>query len=446
MNRKTFLKTGALGVAAAIGSRRLVAAPSAPASAPAQAAAADTAAGPAALPACDSAAPEKFWAAVRAQFPVAREQGYAYFNTGGLGPASERVLATFATFTRKLQARSETGHAWFDEAREALARFLGAGKDEVSFTRNATEGNATVAAGLDLRRGDEVIFETHAHPGGSFPWLSLQKQKGIVTKLFEPSPAGARENLDRIAALVTPRTRVIQVSHVTAPTGLLMPVAEIAKFCHDGRSIWFHVDAAQSAGMFPYSLREIGCDSCAASGHKWLGAPHESGVFYVRKERQGELPPPLAGAYSGDVPGETLPGELVYTTGSVRYEYGTRSAAMAMAVAETVKFQEEVGRERIAARGRALATQVRDGLARIAGVELLTPPVLGGMAASMVTFRAPRMDHTKLFGLLLSGHGLRTRPVSEQGLNALRVSTHLFNTPGECARLVEAVGKILTAS
>lgn len=438
MNRKTFLKTGVLGAAAVIGSRRLKAAPPAPAQ--------TDDAGPAALPAYDSAAPEKFWAAVRAQFPVAREQGYAYFNTGGLGPASERALAAFAARTRQLQRRSETGHAWFDEAREALARFLGAGKDEVSFTRNATEGNATVSAGLDLRRGDEVIFETHAHPGGSFPWLNMQKQKGIVTKLFEPSPAGAGENLDRIAALVTPRTRVIQVSHVTAPTGLIMPVAEIAKFCRDGRSIWFHVDAAQSAGMFPYSLREIGCDSFAASGHKWLGAPHESGVFYVRKERQGELPPPLAGAYSGDVPGETLPGELVYTADSARYEYGTRSAAMAMAVAEAAKFQEEIGRERIAARGRALAAQVRDGLARIAGVELLTPPAAGGMAASMVTFRAPRMDYTKLFGLLLGGHGLRARPVGEQGLNALRVSTHLFNTPAECARLVEAVGKILNAS
>jgi selenocysteine lyase/cysteine desulfurase len=431
MNRKTFLKTGTFGiVAATLGASRLKSAPPAPPTLPASPA----------LPACDAAAPETFWEAVRAQYPLTRD--LAYFNTGGLGPASERVLATFETLTRKLQERSETGHGCFDQAREVLARFLGAGKDEICFMRNATEGNATVSAGLDLRRGDEVIFDSHAHPGGSYPWLNMQKTKGIVTKLFEPSIVSPEENYERIAALVTPRTRVIQVSHVTAPTGLLMPVGAIAKLCR-GRGIWFHVDAAQTAGMFPHNLRDIGCDSYATSGHKWLGAPHETGVFYVRRDRQDELPPPLVGAYSGDTPGGLLPGEFSYAKTAVRYEYATRNAAMVMAVAEAAKFQEEIGRERIAARGRALAAQVRDGLSRIAGVELLTPHASTGLTASIVAFRSPRLDCNKFFGRLLGEFKLRTRPVSEQGLDALRVSTHLFNTPAECARLVEGVEKVM---
>lgn len=434
MNRKTFLKTGALGLAtAALGASRLKA----------DAAASSSAAGAIAipvLPAYDTVSPETFWDAVRAQYPLTRE--LAYFNTGGLGPASERALSTFETITRKLQQRSETGHAYFDQAREVLARFLGANKDEIAFMRNATEGNATVSAGLDLRHRDEVIFDSHAHPGGSYPWLNMQKTKGIVTKLFEPSTVSPAENYERIAALITPRTRVIQVSHVTAPTGLLMPVAELAKLCRE-RGIWFHIDAAQTAGMFPYDLHEIGCDSYATSGHKWLGAPHESGVFYVRKDRQDELVPPLVGAYSGDTPGGILPGEFSYTQSAVRYEYATRNAAMVMAVAEAAKLQEEIGRERIAARGRALAAQVRDGLARIAGVELLTPPASSGVTASIVAFRSPRIDFTKLFGRLLGEYKVRARPVSEQGLNALRVSTHLFNSPAECARLVEGMEKIM---
>src|SRR6185436_7748286 len=131
--------------------------------------------------------------------------------------------------------------------------FLGAEPTEIAFVRNATEGNAIVAAGLALTKGDEVIFESHAHPGGSFPWLNQQKLRGVVVKLFDPDPRDPAGNVARISALLTPRTRVVQVSHVTAPTGILMPVAAIAKLCRD-RGVWFHVDGAQSAGMIPFSV------------------------------------------------------------------------------------------------------------------------------------------------------------------------------------------------
>jgi cystathionine beta-lyase/cystathionine gamma-synthase len=149
---------------------------------------------------------------------------------------------------------------------------------------------------LTVKAGDEVIFESHAHPGGSFPWLNQAKLRGIVVKLFEPDPRDGAGNVARIAALMTPRTRVVQGSHVTAPTGVVMPVAAIAKLCRD-RGVWFHVDGAQSAGMFPFSLREIGCDSFATSGHKWLGGPLETGVLFVQRARLDEVAPVLVGAY-----------------------------------------------------------------------------------------------------------------------------------------------------
>src|SRR5690606_28201158 len=119
----------------------------------------------------------------------------------------------------------------------------------------------------DLREGDEVILESHAHPGGSFPWLNQEKLRGVCVKVFEPDAFSAAGNLARIESLVTTRTRVVQVSHVTAPTGIVMPVGAIAQFCRE-RDFWFHVDGAQSAGMFPFSLQGLGCDSFATSGHK----------------------------------------------------------------------------------------------------------------------------------------------------------------------------------
>ena len=393
------------------------------------------------LPQFDERSPEAFWTAVRAQFSF--EPSLTYFNTGGLGPASLPVQAKVAELTAQLQKKSEHGHELFAGAREVVAKFLGADPAEIAFVRNATEGNAIIAAGLKLGAGDEVIFESHAHPGGSLPWLNQEKLRGVVVKLFEPDPRDPAGNIARITALMTPRTRVVQVSHVTAPTGIVMPVAAIARLCHE-RGVWFHIDGAQTAGMFPFSVRELGGDSFATSGHKWWGGPLETGVLFVRRERIDDVAPTLVGAHSGELDSPSLPAKFELVAGAQRFEYGTRNAAAAVGLAEAVRFQEEIGRERIAARGRSLAMQVRAGLAGIKGVEILTPES-PAMCASMVTFRSAAVPYDRMFGQLFKDHGFRCRPVTEQTLNAVRVSLHLFNSPAECDALVAAVEKIVRA-
>lgn len=395
---------------------------------------------PLALPAFDERTPEAFWSAVRAQFSLSRD--LIYFNTGGLGPTSEPVLNVMAEATRKLQARAEHGHGLFTEARVVVARFLGAEPAEIAFVRNATEANSIVAAGLKLTAGDEVIFETHAHPGGSFPWLNQEKLRGIKVKLFEPDPNDPAGNVSRITKLMTARTRAVQVSHITAPTGIVMPVVDIGKACRE-RGIWFHLDGAQSAGMIPVAMRELGCDSYATSGHKWMAGPLETGVLFVKQERLGDVSPVLVGAYSGDL--ESLPGELKLASTAVRYEYGTRNSVAAVGLAEAVKLQERIGTRRIAERGRIMIEQVRSGLSKLSGVEILTPRE-PSMCASMITFRAKAVPYDQLFGRLLKDYAIRARPVSEQRLNALRVSTHMFNSPAECEKLVVGMEKILRSA
>lgn len=422
LDRRTFLRHATLG-AAGIGTVVTL-----------------SAATGAALPAFDEQEPEAFWAAVRALYPLARN--LTYFNTGGLGPAARPVLAVAAEITRQLQEKSEHGHERLAGARASVARFLGAEPAEIAFVRNATEGNAIVAAGLNLTAGDEVIYESHAHPGGSFPWLQQHRLRGVVVKVFEPDPQDAAGNVARIAALCTRRTRVVQVSHITAPTGIVMPVGEIARLCRE-RGVWFHVDGAQSAGMIPISLRALGCDSYATSGHKWLGGPLETGLLSVRRERMDEVAPVLIGAHAADIDNAT--GEFRLAADAMRYEYGTRNAAAILALAEAVRFQEEIGRERIAARGRALAERVRAGLARLPGIEILTPAA-PGLSAAMITFRTARLPHDQLFNRLMKEHTIRCRPVTEEKLNAVRVSTHVFNTPAQCDALVAAVDSILRKS
>ena len=341
--------------------------------------------------------------------------------------------------TRRLQSRVEHGHELLAGARATLARFLGADPAEISFVRNATEGNSVIAGGLKLSAGDEVIFESHAHPGGWYPWAQQHRLRGVVVKTFEPDPRDPAVNLARIRALCTARTRVVQVSHVTAPTGIVMPVDDIARFCRE-RGIWCHLDGAQSAGMIPFSLHAIGCDSFATSGHKWMGGPLETGVLYVRRDRLDEVAPVHVGSYSGEL--DEGNGDLRITGDALRYEYGTRTPAAPLGLAAAVELQERIGRERIAAHGRTLASRMAEQLAPLPGVEVLSP-VAGPLAGAMVTFRTSVMPYDVLFKRLFYGNGFRCRPVSEEKLNAVRVSAHVFNTPAECDALIATTADIL---
>lgn len=386
-----------------------------------------------ALPAFDAANPEAYWRAVRAGYPLLDDP--VYLNTGGLGPVSQRVLDRVFTTMRQLQEHSETGHALLKPAREVLARFLGVPPTEICFVRNATEATSIIAAGLTLAAGDEVIFESHAHPGGAFPWLNQTRQRGVVVRLFEPDASSPEANLARIQALVTPRTKVIQVSHITCTTGLVFTVAAIASYAR-ARDIWFHIDGAQAVGMIPVNLAAIGADSYAISGHKWLGGPHETGVLHLRTDRLEAVAVTGVGAHSAEL--AHLPGDLKLEPAAWRHEYGTRNAGLIAGLAEAVRLQEEIGRDRIAAYSCGLAARLLTELAAVPDITVLTPSP-EAMRAAMTTISHARADAHKLSGYLQTKHRLRCRPVTEQGLQAVRISTHVFNSPADCERVITGV-------
>jgi len=372
-----------------------------------------------------------YWRQVRSLYPLTHER--AYLNTGGLGPSPYPVLDRVHQTMMDLQRISEHGHSMIMQAREPVAAFLGADPQEIAFTRNATEGNSTVASGLQLSRGDEVIFEAHAHPGGAIPWMSRAKRDGIKVKIFEPDPDSADINLERINEQITDRTRVIQVSHVTAPTGIRMPVDRIRELAHD-RGIWFHIDGAQSAGMFPFNLHEIGCDSYATSCHKWMCAPVGTGVIYVKNDRLDEVYPTEVGAYSDN--GYKLPDVFGYNPTAQRFESGTRDATSIVGLVAATEFMNEIGLDRVARRNRSLATYLQSRLSEIPEVSILSPGS-EELAAPMTTYKVEGVPYQELSRFLSEEFQLRCRVVSERGLNALRVSTHIFNFEYECDRVVE---------
>jgi selenocysteine lyase/cysteine desulfurase len=384
----------------------------------------------------DTASDERFWSFVREQFPLTRER--VYLNTGGLGASPYAVIDAVVSRLNELEKISETGHseALWAGIKQKAAKLLGCEAEEITYTRNATEGINIVCNGLPLKRGDEVITTTHEHVGNAVPWLARQKRDGIVLKLFEPSTKSAAENLDRIARLISKRTRVISVPHATTTTGQVLPVKEIAAMAK-AKNLWFFIDGAQTAGMLNFSLRDIGCEAYATSGHKWLLGPKGTGLLFVRKDMLEVIQPLSVGAYS-DKSHDLQTGELTFHPTAQRYEYGTVSAPLFAGLGAAIDFLMKIELQNVWARDAALSTAFLNGLREISNVELLSPLDQAERGA-MITFKMKNIDHLKLQSFLAEKYKLRTRGVGEAGLNALRVSWHLYNSFEEVNRVLEGV-------
>ncbi len=375
-----------------------------------------------------------FWELVRAQFPVTAHK--SYMNCGTSGPSPLPVLAKVRQTLEQLAASGEYG-GW-ETARTSLARFVDVADEEICLTHNTTEGINIVAGGLPLKAGDEVVMTSHEHAGNALPWLNMAKLKGIVIKVFEPQSTAAG-NLERIASLLNPKTRVVAVPHITCTAGHVLPVKDISALCRD-KGVWSFVDGAHGTGMMPLSLRELGCDFYASCCHKWLLAPAGTGYLYVREGLLDTLSPYFLGALADSgwevsLERQTLQG---YAPSASRYDYGTQSSVLYQGVVAATAFMDMLGMEKIWAHSSGLAGRLQQKLLALDGkVEMLTPTEDVSRAA-MVGFRVKGRNYREL-GNAVSAANFRIRLVPESGLDALRVSTHIMNTPEEVDRLAELV-------
>ncbi|MGD2152384.1 MAG: aminotransferase class V-fold PLP-dependent enzyme [Gemmatimonadales bacterium] len=383
-----------------------------------------------------SSEPER-WRAVRDQFLL--EPGYTYLNTAGLGPSPRPVISAYQEGWLELEERCETGHGRRAEVRGRVCEFLGCGADELAFTRSATESMNLVARGLQLADGDEIVMTTHEHPGGAMPWFGVREETPIETRLIEPGAGGA-DTLERVRGALTARTRVVMMCHITCTTGTVMPVRQIAELCR-ARGIASVIDGAQAIGQIPVDLRALSCDFYVASGHKWTLGPKGTGLLYVRDEWLDRWRPSYVGAYS-DSRFDLAAGIFERLRAASASEYGTRNTPLVVGLGAAFDFLSTIGMETVAARGAELAARLREGLSRLRDAEILTPD---DAAAAILTFRLPAAggDPWDWCNRLRREHGLRLRPVGEAGLDAVRASTHIFNSEEEVDRLVEALGTLL---
>jgi selenocysteine lyase/cysteine desulfurase len=380
---------------------------------------------------------EEYWSEIQRAFDADRTM--INLNNGGCSPTPSHVLEAMI---RDLRFSNElpVEHMWrvleprIESVRRDLAREFGCDPEEMAITRNASEANETMIFGLDLKPGDEVIVTNQNYGRMITSWEQRVRREGIVLKQvsFKLPPPSQEYLVDRFRQAITPRTRVIEVTHITNLSGQIMPVREIVELARP-RGIEVFVDGAHAFAHFPFTRDQLGCDFYGTSLHKWLLAPIGTGFLYVRKEKQGKLWPLMAAPASMD---ENIR----------KYEeIGTHPAANHNAISAALAFHQGIGSERKIARLRYLRDRwARRLLKESDRVQILTQldtPYGGGIGLVHVE----GLDVGKLGGWLLDRHRIVSTPIGHPEFTGLRVTPNVYTTIDEVdiftEKMLEAIRK-----
>jgi selenocysteine lyase/cysteine desulfurase len=306
-----------------------------------------------------------------------------------------------------------------EDTRTKVASFLGASADEIAITRNTTEGNTILSHGVDLKQGDEILLTAFEHASNRETWRRQAKRYGFVVKLVEfPMPP---ENPDVIVkafeAAMTSRTRVMHFANPVPGTGCFLPVKELAQLAHTKDVLCF-VDGAHSVGHVQFNLKDWNVDGYACNAHKWLTGPAGAGMLYVKEDVQERVWPNIS-----ILPWDRPP------KGARKYSLsvGRRPWPVVAALADTLDFQNAVGRQRIEQRTRGLGMYLRRKAAEIPGVKITTPSD-PAMSAGVSTIGVERATGAKLKEYLRQKFDIYV-PGGSNSLGApVRISTHYYNT------------------
>ena len=370
---------------------------------------------------------DQAWAHVRPHFLLPED--LAYLNNASLGMPPASVVDAVAQGYRAISEEPLHGkHALQEriatEVVPGLARLLGARPGELVLTRNASEALHLQTVGLDLRPGDEVIITAQEHPAGRRPWEFRAGRDDIrVTEVFIPSPlTSSADVLERMAAAVSPRTRALAFCHVTRG-GHRYPVAELCRFARD-RGLVSLVDGAQAVGQFPVNLGALGCDAYSASLHKWMLGPSGTGLLYVREGARAQIRTEFAPDATLEAPQLGPPGTM---------DFPVRAA-----LADAITFVETLGLHRIEGRCRHLSDYLKDRLSTVDGVRLLSGTEETSAPGSTI-FEKDGLDAVEAVGALEIQARAHIDEHQRDGHDAIRVSTHVYNTRAEIDRLVDAL-------
>jgi isopenicillin-N epimerase len=425
MTRREFL--GAVGRPAALGAVAAAFDPVGLAAAVSRAAAH-------AEPAADTAGDESFWFEIQQAFTV--DRSVVNLNNAGVSPSPAAVQAAqkrYLDFSNSMPppvALWEVLEPQRETVRERLARAFGTGGEEIALVRNSSEGLQICQLGFDLRHGDEVLTTNQDYPRMIAAFEQRARREGIALKQFSlPVPAEDDEEIvDLFRRNLTPRTKLILMCHVINLTGQVLPVKRVVELGRE-RGIPVIVDGAQSFAHLEFDHADLDCDYFATSLHKWLFAPHGTGMLYVKRDKIRDLWPLMAApaALAGDI--------------RKFEEIGTHPAAQNLAIAEALTFHEGIGARRKAARLRHLRDRWALRLAAHDRMRLHTS-LRPGKSCAIANVEIVGVDTRRLADHLWKRHRILVTPIVHPEFSGVRVSPSVYTTPGEIDLFSEAMERI----
>jgi isopenicillin-N epimerase len=350
-----------------------------------------------------------------------------FLNHGSFGACPRPVFEQYQRWQRELErqpveflARRYPG--LIEEAKARLAAYVGARTDDLVFVPNATAGMNVAARSLQLGPGDEVLLTTHEYGAVDFLWADVCARTGatLVRRHVEPGP----DLVDALWAAVTPRTRVISVSHITSATALRFPVEQICRRAR-AEEIPTVVDGAHAPGQLDLDLDALGADFYAGNCHKWLCAPKGAGFLWVRPEHQSATAPLVVGWSERE---ESF---------AARHRWqGTQDPAAYLAVPAAIEFQADHGWSQVRAACRALAVEAGRRLGEL-GWQQLAPD--GAWLGQMVAVELPDCDTEDLKRRLYERHRVEVPVYRWQDRGFVRASFQGYNDEADLEAFVDAL-------
>jgi len=374
---------------------------------------------------------EAYWTEIQRAFDVDRTM--VNLNNGGCSPAPTHVLEQMI---RDLKFSNElpVDHMWrvleprIESVRRDLARDFGCDPEEMAITRNASEANEIMILGLDLKPGDEIVVTNQNYGRMLTTWRQRARRDGIVLKeiSFKVPPPSQQYLVDQFKAAITPRTKVIEVTHITNLTGQIMPVKELMALARP-LGIEVFVDGAHSYAQFPFKRDDLDCDYFGTSLHKWLLVPIGAGFLYVRKDKQKKLWPMMA-----------APPEMDENVRKYE-EIGTHPAANHNAISAALAFHRAIGADRKIARLRWLRDRWAKRLLKENDRVRVLTPLDSPYGGAIGFFTVAGMDMAKLNGWLVEKHRIINTLITHPEFTGLRITPNVYTTPDEVDLFAEKV-------
>lgn len=383
----------------------------------------------------DAARDEDFWFDVQQSFSITR--GITNLNNGGVSPSPRMVTEAFVryiwqqedvtayTMWQILEPQSET-------IRTGLAQEFGCDREEIAIVRNASEALEAVLFGLDLRSGDEVLTTTQDYPRMLTTLRQRELRDGVkLTTIKVPiPPKDPQEITDAFARAITPKTRVILISHVINITGQIVPVKDICALGRD-KGIEVVVDGAHAFAHMDFKLKDLGCDYYGTSLHKWMFAPKGTGMLFVRKNKIERLWPLMAA-------------EKRQSTDIRKFEeVGTHPAAPRLAIGEAILFHRGLGSQRKEERLRYLRDYWVDQLKGYSNVRFHTS-MDKDQSCGIANIEVVGVDPGAIGSYLMGSHKIFTTPIIHEEFKGIRITPSVYTTLPELDRFCQVMADIAT--